>query len=519
VIVDEFAEFTEQAWIWACNPIEWVKAVMDRSKFKVKTTETGLTTQQEAGLRELGKLIRAKLKVARGEKLTDQEGVYSKKIGISIQSGQGTGKDFFTALMGLFFLSCFPNPKVVATAPTAKQLRNVLWSEISKLMSCARKVNPEDPLSPTVLEELFTWQAERVFLTAKKGERWFWEGVTCNARGSEQEQAEVLGGRHEDHMLLIADEATGIPDAVFRPLEGTLTGPLNLLILIFNPTRTHGFAIDSQRDPRFVHLRWNAEESENVSREHIETYREKYGVESNPYRIRVLGLPPLAGADCLISPNWIADAIERMQYMAVEEDAPTLCGLDVGGGGDKSVLITRDGGKVRPEILRNWTKDTMEVVGWAVTHADKVRASGLMIDLVGLGCGVYDRVRQLRRGRTFGVDSRRTARKEEQFHNSRAENFWNMREAFEQGTIAIPDDKDLVDQLYVLKYKADERGRTQIYKKEDLRKELEGDSPDEADALANTYAYPESMFRGTKQKDRDKYGDKPDEGEAGWMGA
>lgn len=54
---------------------------------------------------------------------------------VSIKSGQGVGKTGLEAAVFLWFVTCFPHPRIVATAPTKQQLHDVLWSEISKWMS------------------------------------------------------------------------------------------------------------------------------------------------------------------------------------------------------------------------------------------------------------------------------------------------------------------------------------------------------------------------------------------------
>ena len=54
---------------------------------------------------------------------------------VAIKSGQGVGKTCLEAVALLWFLTCFPYPRIVATAPTKQQLHDVLWSEVSKWMS------------------------------------------------------------------------------------------------------------------------------------------------------------------------------------------------------------------------------------------------------------------------------------------------------------------------------------------------------------------------------------------------
>ncbi|HWR26305.1 MAG TPA: hypothetical protein VN316_00340 [candidate division Zixibacteria bacterium] len=469
--------YIKQVARWVLHPDEWVSAYWP---------DLRLSTQQKNAFKELGKLINAKIKVAEGGKLNKEEEKYSKKIGLSIQSGNGTGKDAWAALANLFFLSNFPYPKSICTANTKQQLRNVLWSEMAKWMRLS--VKNENGVS--VLQELFEYQAEKIYKKTEKGNEWFVEAVTINTKASEEEQAESIAGRHEDYQIVTVDEASGIADAVFKKLERTLTRKLNLLIIIFNPTRNKGYAIDSQTDPRFVSMRWNAEDSELVMKEQIDSIADKYTKESNPYRIGVLGLPPLTETNTLIPRDWIMDAVERAY--TIDEFDPVLKGLDVGSGGDKSVTLTRRGIRVT-KITRSSVKDTMTLVGQVSMEIESDNPKMTYVDIIGIGNGVYYRLQELGK-KVLPVDVRRTAKKPERFQRVRDELWWTLREQFEKGTISIPNDKDLIDQLDVMTYEPDSTGKIKIESKKSLRTRGEK-SPDEADALCMTYYLPESTFR------------------------
>lgn len=499
---------------WTEHPIEWVRDTFTPFE-NGGMGDVGLSRQQEGAFHELGKLIGAKRKLAMGVGLSKEEEEYAGKIGISIMSGQGTGKDFFAALCILYFMSVFPNPKVPCTAPSAHQLKDILWSEISKLMRKARKSHPE--ARQTVLEELFEWQSEKVFLKEKKGKEWFAVARTINTKASEDEQAETLSGFHEDFMLFVIDEGTGVPEPVYKPIEGTLTGKLNIVLMIFNPTRSKCFAVNSQYtdSKRWVCLRWNAEESELVSQSHIEGMREKYGEDSNTYRIRVLGLPPLSDTDTLIPWDWIDDAVTR-EIVPLDGD-PIVKSLDCGAGGDKSVIVTRKGGKVFP-CKRKITVDSTDLIGWALLDMDAEEADAMIVDVIGIGWGVYGVLNEKRRAKVHSVDSRGRPDNARQFANKRAECYWRLREAFEKKIISIPNDMELIDQLGAIKYKLDNVGKILIFRKEELKK-LIGHSPDEADALANSYAFSDRMFRGAAFYEKvDAYAMEKPKRAVTWMG-
>ena len=480
----------------------------------------GLSKQQEGALTELGKLINAKKKAYLGRyKLSDEEAYYAEKIGVSIQSGQGTGKTFFAALCILYFLTVFPNPKIPCTSTSANQLKAVLWAEIRKLMRKSKKVKNADGSDAftTILEEILEWQTEKVFLKAKGGSEWFAVARTINTKAGESEQAETLSGFHEDFMFIVVDEASGIPEPVFKPLEGVLTGKLNLMLIIYNPTRATGFALESQQSDakRWVRTKWNAEDSEMVTRHHIQSMLEKYGRESNPYRIRILGLPPVSSSDDLIPWDWIEDAIRS--DIEPFELSPVIKGLDCGGGGDMSVIATRKGNYIY-DFKRKSTQDSTEVMGWALTDLDKDEADAMIVDAVGIGHGVYWILFEKRKDKVHSISGQGRSNNPDVTFNKRAECYWRLREQFEKRTIRIPDDLELKSQLGSIKFKYTSSGAIQILRKEQIKKVI-GHSPDEADALAISYALPDSYFMKPQAKEKiDRYANPKKEKEYSWMG-
>ncbi len=155
---------------WAFDPFLFVDQALRVPK---------ITTQQRDALIQVKKLVNAKIKLSKGEKLTDEEKLYSRKIGVSIMSGQGTGKDALASWLIIWFLCCFPYPKIPCTAPTAHQLRDVLWSEINKW------------LRQSAVKDWLTWQSDKVFFTEAGGKEWFATGRTANPKSTLEEQAET----------------------------------------------------------------------------------------------------------------------------------------------------------------------------------------------------------------------------------------------------------------------------------------------------------------------------------------
>jgi len=392
-------------------------------------------------------------------------------------SGVGTGKGALAAVLVMWFLSVFPYPKCVAVSPSARQLRDNLWSELSKWHQKSK------------IKEWFVWQSDKFFLKECNGQQWFISARTANPRNSADEQAETLAGIHEDFVLIVGDEATGVPDPVFRPLEATLTRKCNLCLLTFNPTKGKGFAYDTQYRERgqWVTYRWNAEDSELVTRESIDRLARKYGRDSNSFRIRVLGLPPLSGENELIPWDWIEEAVDR--DVEPFPDDKLVYSLDVGAGGDDTVLLKKLGPKVIGIEARGYNEST-KIVDWVVREILSGEPAMFLGDSIGWGWGVIGEVeRRIKHLDTqvVQVNVSEKAYNEDRFRRQRDELWWALREEFERGNISIPDDPILKGDLNAPHYD-DSTGIIIVESKEKMK--ARGiDSPNRADALMMTMRY------------------------------
>jgi hypothetical protein len=460
-----------------------------------------LSNQQDHAFGELCKIISAKLKVSKGEKLTETEKGYAKKIGLDISSGMGSGKDFFASLLIYFILHVFPeeqgqSPHVLATANTAKQLSNVLWRQASSIPALSKEL----PNGNKMLEELFVCQSEKIYRKERGGKTFFAEAVTVSPHASSDEQARALTGRHAPYMLMILDEAAGLPEAVFTNLEGTLSGRVNLLLMIYNPIKSKGYVIDARKNDRWLHLTWNTEETffDNPSldipiQNRNKDLLERYDRESNVYRIRVLGRPPIADQDVFIPWEWVQDSVNR--DITPAEDDPIIMGVDPGAGGDNSAIAVRQGPKIL-KIIRFNTADPQEFANRVLKAWYTYDPVTINMDSIGIGWGAIGTLRNLG-CEIEPIDVRRTARNRDEYELVRDELWGTLKTHFEKGTISIPNDQELIDQLGSIKVKGyDKRGRMKIPPKKDMRKDDSiGGSPDEADAICLTYAIPDEMLK------------------------
>jgi len=393
-----------------------------------------------------------------------------------------------------------PSAKVVCTAPTKRQLKDLLWAEVA--LWARRAIEP--------VRALLEIQNELITVQGRKD--WFARAVAINTQSTPEEQAEALAGYHAKHLLCIIDEASGVPDPVFMPIEGYLTQPDNIVIMASNPTRTSGFFWSVFNDEvaglGWVRFHWNSEESPLVDRKWIERMQAKYGRDSNTYRIRVLGEFPEFETDALIPKEWI----ERALYDELPEQPsfPVVWGVDVARyGADKSALVARSG----PWVLSARTVQgysVAQVVDWLVNEWAQAeqKPSAIFVDVTGgLGAGVADELRRRLPSRiVYDVNVSWEAFDKERFFRLRDELWWRVRRALELGTLKLPRSaEDLHQQLLTVRYKELPSGKLKIESKADMKKRGLP-SPDIADALCLTfYLDADSVGEATTQRRRRRY--------------
>ena len=158
-----------------------------------------------------------------------------------------------------------------------------------------------------MLSELLETKTDRIFLKASPTEAF----ISC--RTSRAETPEALQGVHSENVMLLCDEASGIPESVFESAGGSMSGDNATTILLGNPTRSSGFFFDTHH--RMADSWWTRKvsciDSPRVSKEYIEEMKIRYGEESNAYRVRVLGEFPASEDDTVIPLSLVVDAQNR----------------------------------------------------------------------------------------------------------------------------------------------------------------------------------------------------------------
>jgi len=393
---------------------------------------------------------------------------------MSVRSGHGTGKSTTASWAMLWFvLLRFPN-KVVVTAPTSGQLFDALFAELKRWINEL----------PDQLKVLLTVKADRVELTAASSEAFI------SARTSRAETPEALAGVHSANVLLVVDEASGVPEKVFEAAAGSMSGHAATTILMSNPTRSSGTFFESQTRmaSSWWTRRWSCVDSPLVSEEFVDEMRARYGEESNAFRIRVLGEFPMADDDTIIPFHLADSAIKR--DIEVTPDTKPIWGLDVARfGADKTALCKRYGNVVT-EISSWQGLDLMQTVGRVMAEYEglspSMRPSEILVDSIGVGGGVVDRLRELG-APVRGINVGEAPAMGGTYMNLRAELWFKTKGWLEDRSCKIPNDDQLLAELTSIRYGFTPGGKMKAESKDDMRKRgLK--SPDLADALCLTMA-------------------------------
>jgi hypothetical protein len=408
------------------------------------------------------KLLRA---IARGERR------------VAVRSGHGVGKTTVLAWAIVWHLTVKFPQKTVCTAPTKNQLYDALAAETSA------KINK----LPVWLKSLFDVKVEEITLLTAPKESF----VAFNT--SRADTPEAMAGVHSDNVLLIVDEASGVPEPVFEAAIGSMSGHHAVTVLAGNPVRTAGmfFNVFNKKEvsETWFKLHIPCLGHPRVAPDFVDEVIRRYGKDSNAYRVRVLGEFPKGDLNTVISRELAVAAMHRdVAAQLVQE----VWGLDVARFGDDSTALARRRGNVltrRVEIKQGW--DMMQVSGWVKSEWDKCllseRPCSINIDVIGLGAGVVDRLNELGLP-AYGVNvSEKSAIFSDKYTNLRAEVWWTGREWLERLDCSLNGDEELMDELCGPTYTFTSSGKIKIESKDDMKKRGIP-SPNRADAFLLTLA-------------------------------
>lgn len=393
---------------------------------------------------------------------------------LTVRSGHGVGKTALDAWVIIWFISTRMPCKVLVTAPSMPQLRDVLWMEIKHWIG---------QMPGPMAAQYQLHSSEQDLRLVLIGSQSFATGRTAR-----KESPESLQGFHSPNLLVLADEGSGIEDIVYEVIQGALSSPNSKCLITSNPTKRSGYFYETHTNLQSIwkSMRVGCHESTLMSPTYIEEVAQSFGIESNAYRIRVMGEFPIDDDDALF-PQSLLEAATRRDIPPDDGYEP-VWGLDVARFGDDQTALCKRRHNELLEPVKTWKgRDTMEVTAIILNEYEtsSLKPSEIIVDAVGLGAGVYDRLRELGLpARAINVGESPSAK--DRYRNLRAELYWRAREWFSSLMVKIPEDTALIVELSRLKYKSP-TGKLEIEKKEDMKKRgLK--SPDRSDAFVLTFA-------------------------------
>ncbi len=463
-IHETLAEFVSQFYD---DPLGFVLACYPWGEPGPLEHETGPDTWQREFLTYLGEQVTAR--AFDGATAVDP-------IRAGASSGHGVGKTALTAWVIDWIMSTRPNAQ--GSANTITQLQTKTWAALQRWTKLC------------LTGPWFTINADRMYFTSAK-DAWF-----CSCQSSKEENSEAFAGQHakDSTSFYIFDEASAVPEAIYKVAEGGLTDGEPMIFLFGNPTRStgsfHQACFGAQRN------RWHiavvdSRTSKLTNKSLIAEWLQDYGEDSDFFRVRVRGLPPAASDLQYIDSARVMAAQRREGQPLVDE--PLVCGLDVArGGGDDCVFRFRrgmDAASIPPiRIPGEQARDSMRLVSLAADvltrEYDGRRVTTMFVDGTGIGGPIVDRLRQLGHRHVlevqFGGES-----PDPKFANMRAYMWGRLRDWLLHGK--IDTHPRLEQDLTGPGYGHDKRDRL-VLEAKDHMKARGVDSPDDGDALALTFA-------------------------------
>lgn len=454
---------------------------------------------------------------------------------VAISACHDLGKTFLFARAVIWFVSCFPYCKVITTAPTYNQVKNILWAEIRSAYSRSKF-----PLGGKM--NLTEWQV------TPDGD-WFALGFTPrNELSGEAGQGtqSSFQGFHAPHILVMFDEATGVPHPIWTMAEGILTSASVKFLVIGNPTSRASEFYKCFQSAAWAKVKLNCFHSPNLiangvnniadlikeidavrsmgdtdAQEYMKAYvapkpwllslkwvvamglPSKWGITHPLFVSKVLGEFPTDSDGTLIPLGYVEEAQRRVAWPAPGDRK--CIGVDVARFGSDATVLTATHGakfiKAKPLIKMG----TVEVVGNIIAFIKDVFGDEgcdvIIIDETGVGGGVVDLCRAAQsddtikrntyvRGVQFGAGVEcgisacdHKSCEKSKYVNLKARMF-GLLAADLKDNLTLPDEDVYLDELPTIIYKYNAKGQMFIESKDEYKKRTGRKSPDHADSLA-----------------------------------
>ena len=397
----------------------------------------------------------------------------------------GPGKSAVLAWIGWHRLACFArkgeHPKGAALSVTSDNLKDNLWAELAKWQARS-----------DFLLAAFSWTKERIYANDHP-ETWFLSARSYAKDADAEAIGRALSGLHSQFPFVLLDETGDMPTAVGRAAQQIFTGsPKDALIAqAGNPTSSTGLLYESCGSGAWgvVTITADPDDPKRTPRVSVDYAREviaEHGRENPWVMATILGLFPPTGFSSMLGLEEVEKAMARHYTASQYEAAPVALGVDVARQGDDESVIARRQGLVCWPLESMRIPDTVQVAARASMACDKWKADAVFVDgSGGYGAGVID---DLRRRNYAPIEVQFGGKASDpRYYDKRSEMLFMLAE-WVRGGGALPPDDRLKGELIALRY-VFQGDRFRVVPKDVLKKEL-GRSPDRADALALTFAYP-----------------------------
>lgn len=394
---------------------------------------------------------------------------------VAVASGHGTGKSFLLAWLLDWHLRVFPFSYAMLTATNIMQVRSVVWKYLDDAIMS--------------MERLYPWQrgyfvktAQRYFALPFK-DSWYVLPKTASKSAPEN-----MAGQHNNNLLIVVDEASGLDDAIHGVLRGALTHRRNRYIMTSQPTRPAGHFADAMRklckngseDGIYDAITMNSEESPLVSNEFIKEKLKEYGGHNSPeYQIKVLGNFPDNMAGFLIPRRMVEDCL----YYDIEHEEGAwgwaiLCDVAEGMRRDSSVChICKISGEGSSRLVESCEcqefldMNEKEFARYIASRYHELPNAAIVVDGDGAGRTTILDLEEMGlpvQAIHWGLPCHSPAA-QRRYANLRAYAHYCLREAIMERRFKGPALKNFVEQASRLPYTLDERGRYAMMTKERMR--------------------------------------------------
>lgn len=398
----------------------------------------------------------------------------------AVHSCHDTGKSYTAARLAAWWLDSHAPGEafVVTTAPTGAQVKAILWREINRAHRKGNLIGRVNQL-----------------------EWWIGSEMVAFGRKPADYSPQAFQGIHQRYVLVIIDEAGGVPKTMWDAVETLATNEFARVLAIGNPDDPSSqFYNVCQPGSGWsvIHVAYDMTPAftgedvpasllhDLISPVWVEERKKMWGEASPLYASKVLGVFPEYAMDTVI-PLPMVRALQKREDWPVEQDPVSELGIDVGAGGDKTVIRHRLG-RTPGEQWTDHTADPSNVVAKAMVAIRETKATRAKIDVIGIGWGVAGWLEEKLQEQRIDCEVVRVNVGEgssdpSRFPKLRDEIWWMGRELTQDAGWDLRNiDDETLGQLIAPKYKPDTAGRTKVEKKDETRERL-GRSPDNADSL------------------------------------